>query len=285
LLLKRIFCLLAFLALPCTGFCGEVVSLDQSKIRLSIAPGQTATGYITVENNSTEPKAVKVYLEDWYYLPPFDGSKEFIAAGGSKLSCADWITFSPADLTLGPYGKQKVSYTVKMPASVQGGRYACMFFENQMGNSSGFSGGVGVNVSMRLACLFYVESAGSIQLEAGFSNFSVKKTPKGTAIALDVTNKGNADMTCQGTYNMMDAQGMVQARGDLSTVYTFPGDTGTSSALWSLPLEKGSYDLVLTLDLGKAREEAGMERGPVLVKEARVEIGNNGEVIDVGPLK
>lgn len=283
--MKRIFCLLAVsLALPVAGSCADVVSLNHSKIRLSVAPGQTTTGTIDVENTSGEPKSVKVYLEDWYYIPPFDGAKEFLVAGGNKYSCADWITFNPPELNMGPYAKQKISYTVKVPENAQGGRYAVMFFENGITNPTA-GAGVGVNVSLRLACLFYVEAEGTLKTVADFDKFSVKNEKHQLAIAVDITNKGNADMTCLGTFNMMDPKGLVVARGEMSGVYTFPGDSGTAKGTWSLPLEKGTYDLVLTFDLGKAREEAGLGRGPVVVKEAKVEIGDNGEVVNVGSLK
>lgn len=282
----RIFCLLAILAFPCRLLAGDIVSIDQSKIRHNVIPGQSVTGVINVENTSAEPKTVKVYLEDWFYIPPFDGAKSFTPAGGNKLSCADWITFSPTELVLAPYGKHKVNYSIKVPEGVQGGRYAAMFFENSMNEgSAAATAGVGVNVSLRLACLFYVEAGTTAKLDPELKNFAVRNSPPGLVISLDIANKGNIDMTCQGTFNLMDAQGNVHARGDMSSVYTMPGDTGTSNGTWSIPLKEGSYDLVLTFDAGKAREESGLGRGPVVVREAAIAIGPDGKVHEVGELK
>ena len=263
---------------------GNIVNLDKTKIRLSIAPGKVKTGSIMVENNSAEPKSVRIYTEDWTYIPPFDGSKDFQPAGTTKFSCAQWISYEPADLTLGPFAKQQVNYSVRVPDGAQGGHYAVLFFENFVGKPG--SEGVGVNVAVRMACLFYVEVDDGLKREMSLGDLSVTKNgQKPLQLSLKLANTGNTDITCGGTFDIMDATGMVYGRGDLSQAYMFPGDPGTVAGSWSLPLKQGSYSLVLTLDIGKALEEAEMGRGPILVKEAQLDIGPAGEVVKIGELK
>ncbi|MCX5701785.1 MAG: hypothetical protein NTW64_02245, partial [Candidatus Omnitrophica bacterium] len=70
-----------------------------------------------------------------------------------------------------------------------------------------------------------------------------------------------------------------------NNVYTFPQDEAKLTTTWKEPLPEGAYDLVLTLDIGKALEEAGLGRGPVITKEAEIEIGKKGEVVRVGRLE
>ena len=286
-MLKRILLwlsLAAFTAVP--AYAGNIVNLDKSKIRLSIAPGQVKTGSIVVENGSADPKTVRIYAEDWNYVAPFDGSKDFHTAGTTALSCANWISYEPAELTLGPFAKQQVNYSVRVPEGADGGHYAVLFFENYVTSPASGSEGVGVNVAVRMACLFYVEAEGMVKEELALGDLSVKKEgKKPLELKLKLTNTGNTDITCGGTYDIMDAAGMVFARGELSQVYMLPGDYGTTAGSWSLPLNKGTYNLVLTLDLGKAEEEAGMGRGPILVKETELEIGDANEVVSFGELK
>ena len=43
--------------------------------------------------------------------------------------------------------------------------------------------------------------------------------------------------------------------------------------------------MVVTVDIGKAQEEAGLGRGPIITKEAEIEFGYNGKVNRVGQLK
>lgn len=286
---KRLFFLiglaLAFLFCSQAAFAIEVVRIDKAKIRLSIPVGQKKVGVITVENPSAEPKTVKVYLEDWIYVSPFDGSKEFRPAGSTGFSCADWITISPSELTLAPFAKQKINYTVNVPSGVEGGHYAILFFEGLLGRPE--SEGVGVSVAVRMGTIFYIEAAGSVKKDVSMSGFSLKKESEKSPlkIELGLKNQGNVDVTAGGNFNLIDKKGMVFARGEFSNVYTLPGDSAVLSASWSLPVPKGVYDLILTLDLGKAQEETGLGRGPIIVKESTVEIGQNQDILSVGELK
>lgn len=263
----------------------EIVRINQTKVRLSILPGQTKTGVINIENPSDEPKTIRVYIEDWQYLPPYDGSKEFKPLGTTKLSCGEWISFSPNEFFLAPYAKGKLNYTVKVPQGAEGGHYAVLFFESILGQPS--TEGVGVSVAVRVASLFYIEAEATLKKDVALEKFSVERKSKATPLKIDfeLRNNGNVDITAGGNYNIMDKNGMVYARGDFNTGYTFPGDTARLSGTWNLPIARGIYDLVLTLDLGKAQEEANLGRGPILVKETTIEIGENGELLKVGELK
>ena len=93
------------------------------------------------------------------------------------------------------------------------------------------------------------------------------------------------DITAGGTFNIIDNKGMVYARGEFEKVYTFPKDKGKLIAKWKEPLPQGYYDLVLTLDLGKAEEELGLGRGPVYTKEADLKIGSGGKITKVGEIR
>lgn len=265
-------------------FAADVVRIDSSKIRLSIAPGQTKVGVINVENPSSEPKVVKMYIEDWYYIAPFDGAKEFKPAGTTALSGSHMITFSPAQLILGPYAKQTVNYTIKVPENASGGYYGVLFFESSLGAPD--TQGVGVSVSVRIASLFYIEASSTIKKELAWKNLTVEKKSEKEAlkIILNVKNEGNIDITASGNFNIIDKKGKVYARGDFSSVYTFPKDEASLIATWNAGIPDGIYDVIVTIDLGKAQEEAGLGRGPVVVKESTVEI-SNGQIIQVGEFK
>ena len=260
--------------------------IEEGKVRLSIFPGQTKSGTINIKNTSSEPIEIKAYLEDWYYLPVADGTKEFKAAGTTALSCASWISFAPAEFTIPAYGKQVVNYTVKAPKGVSGGYYAVLFFESTMSKANPEEG-VGVGVAIRMGSLFYIEPEGTIKREIRLGKFSVDRESEEAPlnISLDFKNTGNVDITAAGTFHIIDDSGMVYARGEFNKAYTFAGDAAKLVSSWKELIPKGRYDLILTIDMGKALEEAGLGRGPVVTKEAGVEIGDRGQVIAVRELK
>ncbi|MDD3275128.1 MAG: hypothetical protein PHN16_05195 [Candidatus Omnitrophica bacterium] len=264
--------------------------MNQSKIRLSIPAGQRAFGEITLDNPSDEVKIVHLYLEDWYYQPDGSGAKEFLPANSLPSSACSWITFSPTDLVLPAFGKQKINYAVSVPPGAKGERFATLFFETALGKgelaSSGRSAGLDVNV--RVATLFYIEVKDTVERSAKIDNLKVKPSADGSGaleISLDFENTGNSDITTSGNFNLMNSEGLVSARGAFNSVYTLGGGKGVLSSAWKEKIPAGEYDLVVTVDLGKALTDAGLEGGPVITKEASVTIGENNQVVRVGPLK
>ncbi len=267
----------------------DLPSINKSKIRLLIAPGKAEYGEIIVENQSPEPRSMRVYLSDWEYLPPADGTKEFLPVNSTPLSCASWISFSPVEFTLDPFSKQKIDYSVKVPESASGGYYAALFFESVFAKAGTPNEGmqVGMNLVIRIATLFYADIEGSVKRTAIIENLSFKKeTSAGPySIGLDFRNTGNVDITAGGAFYIMNNEGMVISRGALNDVYTFPGSSAKFAATLKDNLPKGKYDLVFTVDLGKALEEANVGRGPVITKEAELSIGQDGKILSISQLK
>ncbi|HNX81839.1 MAG TPA: hypothetical protein PKL77_07600 [Candidatus Omnitrophota bacterium] len=266
----------------------DLPHISQSKIRLSIPPGESRYGEITVENPSIDPRSMKLYMEDWYYTIGADGTKEFAPPGTLATSAVPWISFSPSEITIPPFGKQKIGYSVKVPADAKGSRYASLFFENLAGKFGGQAGQVGasVDVIIRIASLFYIEVEGTVTRAAEISNISVTRQNNNRPLIIEAAfnNTGSVDLQTASTFDIMDKNGMVVARGEFNDVYTFPSDKGLLKARWKEEIPEGIYDLIITMDLGKAQAEAGFKRGPVITKEARISIGPDGEVQSLGDL-
>jgi len=268
--------------------------VEQSKIRLIIPPGGSQAGMFKVYSQSDDKIKLKAYFEDWAYNEEKDGSKDFFPAKSTSLSCADWVTFNPAEFVLPPHGAQTVNYVVHMPPDAQGGHYAVMFLETSLLRDVGYPMDtqtkeltVGTSLNIRLGVLFYLEAEGTVRRQARLSNLSVAKASDGKNLlfSCDFKNVGNADITTKPTFDIIDQGGMVYARGEFNEIYTFPQDEAKLTATWRGPLPKGKYDLILTLDLGQVLKEAGLGRGPVMTKEAEIEIGANNEAVKVGELR
>jgi len=266
--------------------------IDQSKVKLVIPAGGSRAGDIKVYSQSKEPVKLKVYVQDWRYTLEQDGSKEFLPAGSTKFSSAPWIKFSPAELNIPPYGIGKVNYVVNVPQDAAGAHFAVMFFETGSMPASELAApgeqqvASGVGLSIRLGSLIYVEAKDSVKRSVELTNFSVGNDDNNyIVIKSDLKNTGNTYISTEGTYHITDKEGGIFARGQFNETFTFPGDSSQLSTTWKEKIPAGSYDLVLTLDLGKAQEEGGLSRGPVMLKEAELEIGADNQVIRTGELK
>jgi hypothetical protein len=287
-----------FLAVLCVFFYSpelfalKIVQLDQAKVRLFIPSGASKSGRIEVKNDDAQPKQLKAYLEDWFYEDT-EGSKNFALAGTTPRSCAPWISFAPVEFTVPPFGKEYVNYIVRVPQDVKGGYYAVLFFESALGEKEEISqestegSSVSVPISVRVGSLFYVEVKDTVKRQIQIKRFSVQRQAQRDplSIIIDVENIGNVDVTAGGIYNIINKKGEVYARGQFKDVYTLPQDKANLTAKWKDEIPQGQYDLIITLDLGKALEEMGVGRGPIMAREAQIEIGGNGEVLKVGDLK
>ncbi len=264
----------------------EVAQVEPAKVRLSILPGASRTGTVKIYNLSGDPKNIKAYLEDWVYLPPCDGTKDFKPSGTTALSAARWITFFPSEFIVPAYGKQIVNYTVSVPQDKRGGHYAVLFFENYMGDPKKAKEGVNINLAVRIATLFYIESADTVKRQIKIDKLKIiKEEEKRLKISAWLQNIGNVDVSLKGNFFIIDSKGMVYARGDFNDLYTFPGDAAELLSYWKDAIPKGKYDLVITLDISKPLEESGLGKVPAITKEASLEIGEKGEILSVSELK
>ncbi|MBN3038637.1 MAG: hypothetical protein JW869_04380, partial [Candidatus Omnitrophica bacterium] len=257
------------------------IRIDQPKVRLQVARGGEKSGTIAVENPSEVTAFVSVYVEDWLYSSTADGSKNFFPPGTTDLSCAKWITFGPAELQIPPFGKQAITYSVSCPSDADGAHYAVLFFETSLGETEDEQG-VSVNVMGRLGSLFVVEPEGTVNRDAKLTNLSVNgklssDSEAKLSIQLNLENTGNVDFASEGTFYIMDDQGLIVARGELSPCYTLPGDKGTiySNVSKASPsqIPAGEYDLIITIDIG----------GIPKVLEVKLNINPSGEVSYSGP--
>ena len=251
------------------------IRIDKPKVRISVAPGAYDSGEIKIENTGKDPLSIKVYLEDWVYAEQA-GGKEFMPKGTTPLSCSNWITFYPADFKLVPNGAQTVRYTVNVPADAKGGHYSVLFFETGGENVEGLNpqgNTVVIKVLNRLGALFYVEPEGTIQKSAELKNLNISLNLNNLIVAADFVNTGNTNITAKGTFDVLDDQGFVYARGEFDEVYTLPKDKVSVSAMAkSASLKPGTYDVLITLEF---------ENGGTLIKEAQFSVSANGAITSV----
>src|SRR5262245_11810747 len=94
---KSIAIILGMSLMLCTPVAFAQLLVEEGKIKLTVDPGQTEINTLTVHNTSKEPFHVKAYWQDFRYIEPFDGKKEFLPSGSLPNSLAGWALFSPQE--------------------------------------------------------------------------------------------------------------------------------------------------------------------------------------------
>ncbi len=264
---------LMLLAWPSVSFAG--IRIDKPKIKISVAPGDYESGFIKVENRDGQPVVIRVYLEDWVSSgdDQTGSDKIFMPKGTTPLSCSNWISFSPADFTLAPGEGREVQYTVNLPKEAKGGYYSVMFFESQGGalekaDESGEN--ITVKIMNRLGALFYVEAQGTINKTAEYQNINIGYKLNDLTVSGNFVNTGNTDISVTGTFNVIDDEGLVYARGEFNKLFVLPQEKGALSAKAdSVELKSGKYVLLITLDF---------VGGGTIVEEVPFTVSANGTI-------
>ena len=239
--ISRIACLLlvVFLATPA---CAQLL-MEKSRVEETVKPGDTIVDTITLHNNGKQPMDLTIYWEDFEYLPPFDGKKKFMPAGSGSYSMANWIAFSPKEVTILPHNKKDINFAIKVPSSATGGHYGVMFFES---GSRQRADTTGVSIVTRMGALFFIESTVKDKT-AQIKNMDFS----GNQLQGVFVNKGNIILFPQGIYYIMDKEGLVTKRGELNKIYLPPGNEAPFAIDLSHDLKEGEYTLVLTFDLAQ----------------------------------
>ncbi len=247
------FLLLTTLFVPCSSD-AATIRISAPRIELDLAPGETYSGEIVAENPTDEEINVKVYLEDWIYQNGGTGEKKFTPAGSTPLSASKWITFTPQNEMIKPFGRVVARYTIKVPQEAKGAYFSVMFFETLLGKGKDEEG-VNVLVAGRIGALFFIHIKGNSDRQGKIQAVEIK-APEGNKpldIVTTFKNSGNIDITLGGNFLIMDAAGKIQGRGELKKIYTFPGSTETGKTEWVGRLPKGDYQVLLTYSLGQGQ--------------------------------
>jgi hypothetical protein len=225
------------------GLFADTLRIDNPKIKVKVVPGQTVTGAIGIENLSSENMTIRTYLEDFRYLDPFDGTKEFIAPGVVDNSCSEWISFSPQEFVLPAFGKKQVFYSVNVPQGASGGYYSVLFMESHIGFTQD-SQGKQVMVMGRIGSLFFIETQDSLKRVQ-----VTRLDSSGNRIYGSIKNAGNVILIAKPVFYVMDEAGLVADRGKLAEAFLNPGDETSFSLDISESLAPGRYIAVITFDL------------------------------------
>lgn len=259
---KVLFCLSVLLLLPFSAF---GLSINHTKFNISLDAQEKYSESIVVNNHSKEEVSVKVYLEDFSYVFPYDGKKEFYSLGSTKYSLQNWVNFSPQEFIIPPGSFQRVTFTIVSDKNFTQTHCGAIFFENAVGNVSDNTGKK-IVVHQRLGCLLFVEPK-TAEKKVSFKDI------KGLSYSLsgEFSNIGNTFLHANGTFYIMDNEGLVKDRGSVRDLYLLPEDKAALEIGFSKDLAMGKYTLVVTFDL---------EKGDVAVKEIDFSLNESG-IVDI----
>lgn len=217
------------------------ILIEEGKVKLTVDPQSVTRGKLSVHNTSANPLKLRIYLEDFQYVAPYDGKKKFLPAGSTDKSLNSYLNFAPKELNLPPYGKENVEYSVKLPTHAKGGYYGVLFAET---TGSGRQGEIAVNIVARVGALLFIESKERTK-SAKITNLTIAKGK----LQGGFINSGDVILVPHGVYYFLTKEGMAVDRGEVVNFYLPPGDKTNFEIAINPNLKADDYTCVVTFDL------------------------------------
>ena len=214
------------------------VGLQPSTVEMTAEPGKTQRQVVTIGNVHTDKTiSLTLSLADWTLDEA--GQLALDAPGETSRSAADWVRFSPAEVTLKPETKTDVIVEISTPARVaQSGdhRFALLATTRIPEERDGMSG---VWSKYQLASLFYLTFTPSSS-ELKVSSIKPVADAPGT-LRMVVENEGDAHGRLQGLAYVKSAAGEVVGEMEVNTVVLEESERHLDLVLPSDKLASGDY--------------------------------------------
>ncbi len=160
---------------------------------LVVKPGQKTQTTIEVRNPSAYPATVETFARDFIIAP--DGETPIAVEDevSSKWSLAQWLTVTPNNVALKPYGSAALMVTINVPEdALPGGRYAMVLHKPAMG--TGETETTGAKITAQVGTLLYVVVDGEIAEEAEIKDFAFKKFSEFGPVAYSYKIENNSSL-------------------------------------------------------------------------------------------
>ena len=237
------------------------VGLQPATVEMTMREGDRQRQTITIGNVHTEKTiSLQLSLADWTL--DSDGELVLSPPGESERSGADWVRFSPAQVTLKPETSQDVTVEIVTPHKVgtKGDHRFALLATTMLPEDRG--GASGVWSKYQLASLFYLTFRPSKSL----ATVDALELGEDGLIRMALRNDGDAHARIQGKALVKGSDGKVVADTEVNTVIL--EDSSRELAFGFADLPSGEYSVDFDLRNVYAPQN---DFRPVTVKAGTVE--------------
>lgn len=212
---------------------GVGLGIQPTKISHTIEPGQSVSGFISLNNASDEAVKVEVAVQDFI---PTAGTQSihFIERAEGMTTARDWITIgSPEYFTFQKGVSRDIPYTIKAPSDAEpGSHFAVAFFTARKLDEAGQQLKVGTRVGM----LIYLTVPGDFLQKGRILDFSaprfVQKGPIDFTIKFE--NTGTVHFEPKGTITITNIFGKKVGEVPVAGQAVLPTGVRDLKARWNV---------------------------------------------------
>jgi hypothetical protein len=210
-------------------------------------PGESYRGTIQIQNASDKIRNVRIYQRDYWFS--YNGESKHDPAGTLERSNAEWISFNPELVELGPNETSTVNFEVKVPGEPLSGTYWSVIMVEGIvpPDTTGFSSGVTINTAIRYAVQIVTNIGETGTSDIQFLGMELGRQEETTLLHVALENTGERMLRPELALELFDETGNSLGTVIANKVKTFPG----TSVMITLQLEgikPGNYNGVLVAD-------------------------------------
>ena len=228
----------------------------------SVNAGSSQTQQVYVRNKAKTPQNFVFNLADW--LVDEKGETKYFAPGTTGRSCADWITVSPALVSLQPNESANVSVTMLVPNDNTSTKWAVLFVQSAEEKTGAKAVDkevqMGLQVAVRIAIPIYQSPSSNKLFKGTIDGLTEKVDADGIrTYESRAINTGDKILNCKVYFTVSN---LVTAEEFTSTPTEFmllPESNKTVKYSLDKVLAKGKYSVAAVLDYGYSDQLDGVQ--------------------------
>jgi hypothetical protein len=232
------------------------------RVEIHLAPGQEYSGALKLSNQSNAKTRVRGEALDFDIddntTPQFERNLPQEAA----YSCKKWLSLNPVEIELENSGFLNVRYTLRAPADVSEGSYACAAGFTTLPAAEA-AAGIGMRMAVRIVAAIYVV-VGSPPVQGGLKEFKLEAVPPskdsnegGWQAVVVLENRGKMYFRPSGKLQVVDDKGAVVETQDFASVPVLRERSQRFVFPLKAHLDPGHYKLRAHVDIGTGEIQEG----------------------------
>jgi hypothetical protein len=218
------------------------LTISPLRSELSIEPGTSIDGVLTVTNSTNNPMTVDLSAEEFSVI-----NQQYDYAFTTESDVTKWVSFNTKEFILTKSESKNISYRVSVPLSTEpGGRYVSLLASTDAGLSQN-----GVQSFQRIASLLYITVSGDITRAGNLISLSTPWFISGESVwSTAIQNTGTTHFRSRYNVQIKNLLGSGVVADMSGDALILPGTVRLVSDVLPSPTFPGIYKAIYTIGLG-----------------------------------
>lgn len=231
------------------------LGLAPMRVEIKLAAGQVYANTLKLSSGATGKVRVRGEVLDFHLDQKATPQFERELAQEASFSCKKWLSLNPTEIEIDKDGFLMVRYTLRLPADVPEGSYACAAGFTTLPSAEAVQEGMGMRMAVRIVATFYVQ-VGAPPIEGGLKELSLERLPatpdskEGLQAVAVLENRGRMYFRPSGKLSIIDAEGKTVEAFDFAAMPVLR----ERDQRFLFPLKKalnpGKYQMRAQVDVG-----------------------------------